>query len=176
MTTDFNNTFPKKDKIEPISISQSDKSQFKWYIEKKSKGIVELKKSFEYNEFIISISELLKKRDFICNSRTMQNLSKYDFLKKRNDTEISDYIAESIEKGYLKDVNEIFISNYGIKKLKGFWIKHLELKREAIKLLSEYFKWTYNYKEKSFDEVFLDDFNLMPCNLCYERIKIKEII
>jgi hypothetical protein len=169
LTTDFNKTFPEKYNVDPISISQSDNNQFQWYIEKKSKGNVETKKSFDHNKFIIEIAELLKKRDFICNSRTLQSLSKYDFLVNRENLDISNYISASIKKGYLKNVNKVFIDNYGFKRLKEFWNKHLELKREAFNLLSEYFKWTYNYEKKTFDEIFLEDFNLKACNLCYEN-------
>jgi len=166
LTTDFNKTFPEKYNIEPIFISQSDNNQFQWYIEKKSTGNVGIEKLFDHSNFIIEIAELLKKRDFICNSRTMQNLSNYDFLVNRENLDISSYISERIEKGYLKYVSEVFIENYGFKRLKEFWNKHLELKREAFNLLSEYFKWTYNFKKKAFDEIFLEDFNLKACNLC----------
>ena len=166
LTTDFNKTFPEKYNIEPIFISQSDNNQFQWYIEKKSTGNVGIEKLFDHSNFIIEIAELLKKRDFICNSRTMQNLSNYDFLVNRENLDISSYISERIEKGYLKNVSEVFIENYGFKGLKEFWNKHLELKREAFNLLSEYFKWTYNFKKKAFDEIFLEDFNLKACNLC----------
>ncbi len=167
LTTDFNKNFSVKHHIEPISISQSNKSQFQWYIEKKSTGIVSTKKSFDYNKFIIDIAELLKRRDFICNSRTMRNLSKYDFLVNRDNEHISKYITESIERGYLKEVSNVFIDNYGFNSLKEFWKKHSELKKEAFNLLSKYIKWTYNYEEKTFDEIFLEDFNIKACNLCY---------
>lgn len=169
LTRDFNNTFPSKYGIEPISISLSDKGQFQWYIEKKSKGNVNTKQSFEHDKFIIEIVELLKKREFICNSRTMQNLSKYDFLMNRDNSSISKYIAESIEKGYLKEVSSSFIENYGLERLKEFWNKHRSLKTEAFNLLSEFFKWTYNYEKKTFDEIFLEDYNLKACNLCYAK-------
>ncbi|MBL4745871.1 MAG: hypothetical protein JKY08_05845 [Flavobacteriaceae bacterium] len=169
LTADFNNTFPKKFDIEPILISQSDKSQFQWYIEKKSKGNVGIEESFDHNEFIIKIAELLKKRDFICNSRTMQSLSKYDFLVIRDNVDILNYINESLYKGYLRNVSDVFIDNYGIERLKEFWSKHRELKIDAFNLLSVYFKWTYNFKEKTFDEIYLEDFNLKACNLCYAR-------
>ena len=169
LTVDFNNTFPEKYNIEPIFISQSDENPFQWYIEKKSKGNVETKKSFDHDKFIIGIAELLKKRDFICNSRTLQNLSKYDFLVNRDNLDISKYITESIEEGYLKNVSDVFINNYGLEKLKDFWNKHRKLKREAFKLLSNYLKWTYNYEKKTFNEILLDDFNLKACNLCYEK-------
>lgn len=167
LTTKFNQSFPAKFDIEPISISQSDKGQFKWYIERNTTGNVGTEKVFDYNQFLITLTDLIKKRDYICNSLTMQNLSKYDFLINRTDVEIEQYILDSINKGYLKSVSEVFIKNYGIENLKKFWQKHIELKKESFKLLSEYFKWTYNFKEKSFDEVFLEDFNIESCSLCY---------
>lgn len=169
LTANFNTIFPEKYDIGPIIISQSDKNQFQWYIEKKSTGNIEIKKSFNHNDFIIEIAELLKKRDFICNSRTMQNLSKFDFLVNKKDEEILRQIKNSIEQGYLKNVEPVFIDNYGLKELKVFWNNHIELKRKASNLLSEYFKWTYNYDQETFDEIFLENFNLKACNLCYKN-------
>ena len=167
LTKDFNSTFPEKYGIESISISQSDKNQFKWYIEKRSTGTVGTDLSFDYNAFIIRISELLKQREVLCSSRTMKSLARYDFLKNKDDVEISEYISKSIHKGYLIDVSDVFIDNYGIDKLKAFWGQHILLKREASNLLSKYFKWTYNYNGEAFDEVFLEDFQLKACHLCY---------
>lgn len=173
LTNDFNNTFPAKYNIAPISISQSDKNQFQWYVAKKTTGNVGTQESFEYNKFIMEITTILNRREIICDGRTMQNLSKYDFLINREDQEIKNHINDSIEKGYLKNVSDVFIENYGILKLKSFWRKHLELKGEAFQLLIEYFKWSYNYKEATFDEIFLEDFNLKACNLCYEKKMVK---
>jgi hypothetical protein len=170
LTTKFNQNFPSKFDIEPISISQSEKGQFNWYIERKTTGNVGIEKVFDYNEFLIKLTDYIKKREYLCNSTTMQNLSRYDFLINRTDIEIQKYILESIQNGYLKNVSDIFIRNYGIENLKEFWQKHINLKQEAFNFLSEYFKWTYNFKEKSFEEVFLKDFNIESCGLCYERI------
>tara|TARA_R110000744_G_scaffold79462_2_gene156042 strand:- start:1539 stop:1847 length:309 start_codon:yes stop_codon:yes gene_type:complete len=99
----------------------------------------------------------------------MQNLSKYDFLAKRDNSDINSYIQNSINKGYLKEVSEDFITNYGIDRLKAFWTEHQLLKLEAFNCLSDYFKWTYNYNETTFEEIFLDSFNLKACNLCYQK-------
>jgi hypothetical protein len=167
LTTKFNQFFPSKFDIEPILISQSEKDQFNWYAEKKTAGHFGVEIAFEYNEFLIKLSNCIKKREFLCNSKTMESLARYDFLVKKSNFEIERYILESIQKDYLKNVSDVFITNYGIDKLKGFWQKHINLKQEAFNLLTEYFKWTYNYKEKSFDEIFLKDFNIEPCNLCY---------
>lgn len=177
LTSYFNDTFPERYDIEPISKSASDKNQFKWYIARKSKGNVGTEESFDYNHFLLNIIELLKTREQLCNGKTLQSLSKYDFLESRDNTEISNYIIQSIDNGYLKNVSEVFIENYGIDKLKIFWREHLKLKREAFNLLSDHFKWTYNYKGKVFDEVFLEDFGLEPCNYCYNRrISIRDIL
>jgi len=54
----------------------------------------------------------------------MLNLSKYDFLVNRGNLDIEKYIKEGIEKGYLKNVSEEFIDNYGFERLKEFWNKH----------------------------------------------------
>lgn len=167
LTTKFNEHFPKTFDIDEISFSQTQKGDFKWYIERKTKGNVGIEKTFDYNNFLTKIIELIKDRDYICNGSTLQNLSKYDFLAKREDYEIAKHIKESISNGYLKNVDPIFITNYGMQKLKDFWNKHLSIKTAAINILSEYFKWTYKYNEKSFDEIFLEDFNLEPCGLCH---------
>ena len=175
LTTQFNLFFPSTFDIETISISQSEKGQFNWYIERKTTGNIGVEKKFDYNDFLTIIIDLLKKREYLCNGATMQNLSRYDFLVNRSDEEIKNYILDSIAKGYLKNVSDVFIRNYGVDNLKKFWEKHIELKTNAFNLLSEYFKWTYNFKEKSFDEIFLEDFNLQSCSLCYERTKVEQI-
>lgn len=176
LTTDFNATFPEKFEIDKILISQSDKGQFKWYIEKKTKGIKHTEKSFDYDSFLDKIIELIKGRDYLCNSKTMQNLSKYDFLIHRDNQSIVEFIDESIQNGYLKEVSPEFVKNYGIERLKGFWQAHLNLKKQAMRLLSEYFKWTYNYSTSTFNEIFLEDYNLKPCRLCYEMKEIEELL
>lgn len=169
LTTEFNQYFPKKFDIEPILISQSERGQFKWYVERNTTGNVGVEEVFNYNDFIIKLTDLIMRRENLCNSSTMQNLSRYDFLINRIDIEIERYTLESIQNGYLKNVSEIFIQNYGLEKLKKFWENHISLKREAYSLLSEYFKWTYNFKGKSFEEIFLQDFNIEACGLCYEK-------
>ena len=171
LTTTFNNYFPEKFEIDPISISQSEKGQFNWYIEKKTTGNVGVSDRFNHDEFIIKLTDFITKRNYLCNGSTLQNLSRYDFLINRDNTEIANHISDSIAKGYLKDVGENFITNYKIDNLKIFWQNHLNLKKETFNLISDFFKWTYNYKHKSFEEVFLQDFNIASCGLCYENVK-----
>lgn len=168
LTRDFNSTFPDKFDIDKISISQSDKGQFKWFIEKKTNSIEQTEVSFDHNVFLEKISELIKRRGYICNSNTLKNLSKYDHLVRRDNEAIVKYINESIEKGYLREVSPEFIANFGIENLKKLWSSHLSLKKEAMQLLSNFFKWTYNYDSSTFEEIFLEDYNLKACSLCYK--------
>lgn len=175
LTTAFNNKFPAEFDINEIVISTNEKNQFKWYIEKKSSGNREVELSFDNNKFLKQIGKLIYERDELCNSYTMKNLSRYDFLIKRTDTEIEDYILNAIKKGYLRNVELVFLQNYGLDRLKDFWEKHRTLKAKALDLLSDYYKWTYNFNENSFDEVFLESYNLKPCKQCFERISVDEL-
>lgn len=75
LTTKFNENFPEKFDIESIMISQSD-IQFHWYIERKTIGNVGVENFFDNNEFLVKMTDLIKKRDFLCNGATMQNLSR----------------------------------------------------------------------------------------------------
>lgn len=169
LTTNFNRTFPDKYNIEKITISQSDKSQYKWYVEKKTTGNIGTELVFDYKFFLNRITELLLRREELCNGIALKNLSRYDFLNKRTDVEIKEILDEKIMSNILRGVSSSFTKNYGIENLRKFWEMHSKMKIEAFNLLSEYFKWTYNFKEKSFDVVFLKDFNLEECNLCFKR-------
>lgn len=169
MTNDFNAIFPEKFGIDRIVVSSSEKGQFKWFVEKKTTGINQTEESFNYNNFLSEINDLLNARQYLCNSKSLRKLSKYDFLIKKDDREIIDYITNSIEKDFLKDVSPSFIKNYGLNKLKLFWQSHLDLKNKSKKFLSNYFKWTYNYNNSTFDEIFLNDYNLEACKLCYDN-------
>lgn len=173
LTNSFNRDFPEKFNIEPIFISQSERkeNQFQWYISKSSDN-VQLKRSFSYDEFLINIIKLIKERDYLCNSKTLKNLSKYDYLLHKTDEEINEVLAERINNGGLKEVDPVFITTYTLSRLKEFWKLHRNVKQRAYKEISEYLKWTYNFKEKHFDEIFLEDFNLVGCSLC----KVEKII
>lgn len=176
LTLAFNKKFPLEFGIEPITISTNDKNQFQWFIEKKSSGKKEVDTSFDNIKFLRQIGNLIFERDELCNSYTMKNLSRYDFLINREDEYIEDYIISAIENGYLKNVKEIFLKNYGLDKLRKFWEEHRKIKSKAISLLSEYFKWTYNFNENQFDEVFLETYNLKPCRQCYENLSADDIV
>ncbi|RZJ53271.1 MAG: hypothetical protein EOO44_09035 [Flavobacterium sp.] len=167
LTKSFNDIFPLKYQIDPIFISQSNNAanQFHWLITKSTDNI-ELERVFDYDIFLDTVNELAEKRDRLCYGSTMQSLSKYDYLLKKDDSFIINLISERIREGGLKNVSENFLKNFGLKKLRDFWKEHKNLKDMAYKQISDYFKWTYNLKNKDFDVLYLEDFNLEGCSLC----------
>lgn len=169
LTNAFNNHFPIKYEVDKIFVSTGgDKNQFHWY-ESKTSTSVQIEYQFDYTEFSDKIIDIIKRRDYLITSKTMQNLARYDFLAKKSKKEIAEMIQSNIISGYLKDVFPNFLENYGIDNLKLFWEKHYKLKMEAFYLLSEYIKWNYNLKEKDFDAIFLEKFNLEQCSICHKK-------
>ncbi len=97
----------------------------------------------------------------------MKYLSKFDFLFNKEDSEAID----SLEAYYKDGVFERgFIQNYTYKRLKDFWEKHLKLKKDVINLITKYFMWSVNLKEKQFDKLFLENFGFQCCKLCEKKM------
>jgi len=167
LTNSFNSIFPDKYGIDSIFISASNhaNSQFQWLITKTTDNVT-LKESFDYTGFLNVIEDLIKRRNRLCDGKTLQKLSKYDYLLTKDDRFISNLILERIRLGTLQEVSENFIENYTMLKLKKFWGDHRDLKNKAYTEISNYFKWTYNLKEKEFDKLYLENFNLEGCSVC----------
>ena len=164
MTMNFNSHFPKKYDIEPISISDKLEDNFEWYISKKTNKIDETKNEFNYDDFIKNIFLVIKKRHTLCNSLDKDNLSRFDYMLKMVDTDIN----VETDSGKLSNL-KYCISKMGIAKLKEFWSEHINLKNQVTKMLTEYFKWSYNFKEKQFDAIYLESFNLAKCRMCKDE-------
>jgi hypothetical protein len=162
ITKNFNSYFPSKYNIEPIMISDSDKEEnnFQWYVSKKTDN-TEVKIEFNYDEFLDKIISLIKQRDILCDTSEKDNLTRFDYMVKMTNEEITN----EINTGKLSNFS-FFINKVGIIKLKEFWTNHINLKNEAFRILTEYFKWTYNFSEKQFDTIDLESFNLAKCKMC----------
>jgi len=165
ITKNFNSYFPKKFDIEEIMISESDKveNNFQWYISKKSENM-EIEAEFNYDAFLDKMILLIKKRHILCDTLTKDNLSRFDYMINQTDYELN----QDINSGKLYDLGFKYIKNFDLVRLKEFWQNHINLKKEAMKMLNEYFKWTYNFKEKQFDTIYLESFNLAKCRICAE--------
>ena len=166
LTIAFNSYFPAKYKIDPITISESEKNQFQWYIEKKSDS-VKIEKEFSMIDFEKNVSNIIKERNNLCkHSIPLYNLSKFDYLHNKDINEIQDKLKESIDKNYLKEANRDYLENMGWENIVGFWKAHLELKYRARNEFVTLLKWKFNLKQIELQNIQLEDFNFEVCSMC----------
>jgi len=171
LTREFNKNFAPQFGLDKIVVSQSEKNQFKWYEEKKPSGSQYLSNAcFDYDKFIIDMSDLLKKRYDLCTGYAWESISKHDYLSEKPYEEMINILFKKQEENKLGQVKREFITNIGKVRIKNFLVKHRELKKKAVENLSDYFKWSYNFKQDSFSHVFLEDFNLEPCMMCHNKV------
>ena len=165
ITKNYNSYFPNKYDIEAIMISDSEKleNNFQWYISKKTDNI-EIKIDFNYDDFLDKMILLIKTRHILCDTLEKDNLSRFDYMLKMADADINVEISSGILSNF-----SFCIKKMGLVKLKEFWTNHINLKNEAMIILNEYFKWTYNFKEKQFDTIYLESFNLAKCRMCADE-------
>lgn len=169
LTIAFNSYFPIKFQIEPITISQSDKNQFKWYIEMES-GSVKVEKGYSMEDFLKNVSIIISDRNNLCRlSKQLYNLSKFDYLISKPLDEIKISLKESITNGFLKDVDDSFLIGFGWNNLNQFWKDHINIKNRAKFEFTELLKWKFNLPDNSLKNITLEDFNFECCNLCQEK-------
>lgn len=166
ITKNFNSYFPSKYNIEKIVISSKPENDFQWYVSKKTDN-VKLSSKFEYDAFLSRTSVLIQKRHLLCDTLAKDNLSRYDYLINKSDGEIIEIVTQQIDSGRLQDVSHI--NTLTLPNLKKFWLQHIELKKEAMREINDYFKWTYNFEEKDFDTIYLESFNLAQCRICKDK-------
>jgi len=153
---DYNMRFTPKYNLKPLNES------YKLVIELPNSKVHDIHSEFNYNAFLNNIEEIKKKRTFRFQCKVTRTLSKFDFLINKTDKEIKDRIAEVY--------SDKFIENYGLDNLKDLFRYSLKLKRELLKNLTAYFKWSFENKNLNIDELTLDKFELKCCSCCKENI------
>lgn len=154
---EYNKVYPQKYDINPLAYD------YLLIREANNTGTTEISNSFSNTKFKIQLSELLERRVRLLKNRDAfrEKLAHYDFLLFKSDLKIYEI---AIEKFGLKAVQD-----YGIENFKKFWEKHYEIKKELMSLLFEFFKWTYGFREKNFDEIDLTTLGFECCKLCETR-------
>lgn len=166
LTETFNKYFSIKYNIGQITISQSDKNQFKWYVEKKSDS-VKIDKEFEMKDFEKNVNDIIKERNSLCkHTNQLWNLSKFDFLHSKPIEEIKSSLGESISNHYLKDVDFTYLENIGWDNLITFWKEHLVIKYKARNEFMNLLKWKFNHKQDALQNIKLEDYNFECCVKC----------
>ena len=154
----FNSKYPSKYNIKPIE----DNSNLLIIEQPNSKhDAVDLEYNSDAAKFKL---ERLKNEwniNFPC--RVTKVIAKFKHLLNKSDEEIQRKIAELF--------SPLFIQNYGMQNLKNKFTLSKKLTTEIVTLLLEHIKWSYNQKEKSFDNSTLEKFGLECCLHCKKEYK-----
>lgn len=154
----FNSKYPSKYNIKPIE----DNSNLLVIEQPNSKHE---NVDYEHNADTTKIKlEKLKNEwnaNFPCGVTRV--IAKFKHLLNKTDDEIENKISELFR--------PVFIQNYGMQNLKNKFILSKRLTTEIITLLLDQIKWTYNQKEKDFDNSTLEKFGLECCLSCIKEYK-----
>jgi hypothetical protein len=149
---DFNMIFPSKYNIKPLN------EHYKLVLELENSNTYELNSAFNYDKFKENISIIKKKRMNRFQCKISRSLSKFDYLLNKSDSEIRTKISEIF--------SNQFVENYGLKNLKELFRFSLNLKRELLENLTDYFKWAFKNRNLEIDNHSLNKFGLDCCNKC----------
>lgn len=154
---EYNKIYPIKYGINPLAYD------YLLIREANNTGSTEMPYSFSITSFKIQLSELLNRRIKLLKNRNpfREKLAAYDFLLFKSDLKVYEITIEKF--GW--DT----VQKYGIESFKIFWQRHYDIKKELIHLLIEFFKWTYDFKDKNFDEIDLVTLGFECCKLCEAR-------
>ena len=156
IVSEFNKTFPLD-----IFCNQINPN-YNFIRERVNTGTVKVEYRFSKSEFYEKINNLLTKRDkLLKNSDLRKQLALCDFLLYKDESSINSYLNQKFKYD--------LIDNYGLENLKIFWKRHKEIKNEIYYLLIEHYKWTYNFKEKSYDEIDLNELGFVCCRYCESK-------
>lgn len=153
----YNKVYPAKYDLNPLDIT------YFLIREANNSGTTEIPFSFSIATFKNDLNNLIDKRIKLMKNRNpfREKLARYDFLLSKSDSEIYDITR--------KELGLDVVEKYGIETFKIFWEKHKKIKNEIYDLLFEFFKWTYGFKDKNFDEIDLQALGFECCKLCQTK-------
>ncbi len=122
-----------------------------------------LKTEFDLVEFKKNLNELklIWQNTFQC--KVSRTFSKFKYLLAKSDAEIIEKMGEIF--------SEKFVENYGMQNLKNKFQISKDLTYKIINLLLDYIKWSYNFENKSFENITLEKFGLECCYSCRNEDK-----
>lgn len=156
---DYNMIFPPKYRVKPLN------EKYKLVLELSNSNVHEIENTFDYSGFLNNIIDIKKRRANKFQCKVTRTLSKFDYLINKSDEEIIFKITELY--------SEQFVENYTLDKIKELFRYSIKLKKELMKNLIEYFKWTFKNKNLSIDEITLNKFGLECCSKCKEDVTIE---
>lgn len=154
----FNQKYPSKYDIKSIELNSN-----LLILERPNSASVELEGKFDFEYFKVEIDHLKLKWLHAFPCQTSRTFAKFSYLLKKTDKEVREKMKAVF--------SDAFVDNYGLDNLKNKFKIANDVKTEVIKLLLEYLKWSYNLKNKDFDNLTLEQFGLICCASCINEDK-----
>ncbi|MGP1500647.1 MAG: hypothetical protein ACTTJM_02545 [Bergeyella cardium] len=152
---------------EGFSIVKNLNRDYIMMIKHKNTSYTEIEREFNITK---EVDNIIKERNKIClpehYGEILYKLSKYSYCHNKEEEEIFEIIRNRKEgDSYVTFIKEY----YSLENIRSFWKEHLNLSKKAVDILKKYFIWTYGIEDKSFDTVFLQNFNIHCCYNCQQR-------
>lgn len=154
VTFAYNMKFPKKYGTKPLNEGYS------LVVEKPNSGSIQVAQSFDSEQFESEILQLKEKYFSIFKGYELSAMYHLDYLSMKSDNEFISVISNEMN-------SEFSVGN--ARHLKSKFLQARKIKIQIIKLLLEYFKWTYKITEKNFHKPSLDSFGVSVCSNCDSR-------
>lgn len=158
---DYNMHFPPRYNVKPLN------EDYALILELPNSQGIFTDSEFDHSEFLKKLDHLKTHFDNVFSCQVLKTLSKFQYLLTKPDSFINEKLSEIISPN--------FVTNYGLENIKEKLLYSRKIKFDLTQLLLDYFKWTYNFKNKSFDKITLEKFGLECCVGC-KRKEDEEII
>lgn len=171
----YNNKFPVE--YGELGVKRLELNSNLLIVDIKSSGVTEVDRFFDIAQFKNNLENLKRERYNLINSfykattiisrENLYKMAKFDYLINKSDSEIKNKLSDVLGDEFLT-----FLENFKsieLKPIKLFLEKHNSMKQNVRKLLLDYFKWKYDLKDKDYDTIFLEDFNVECCKYCSDR-------
>jgi acetone carboxylase gamma subunit len=150
---EFNNKYVPKYRLNPL-----DENSGILVVQKTNSSNMVIEDSFDVLTFRETLEVLLKKFSNHFIVYEAQKVAKHSYLINSHKDEILKKLKEILpktpitDKNYDKIIEDLRFAN--------------QILRQIINHLKTYIKWTYDFKNKSFESVTLEDFGLECCKAC----------
>lgn len=172
----YNNKFPVE--YGELGVKRLELNSNLLIVDIKSSGVTEVDRFFDIAQFRNNLENLKRERYNLINSfyngttiiskENLNKMSKNDYLINKTDWKIENELNRIIGSEFSEYLNHRSRQS-GMIIVKSFLRRHYKMKQKVRNLLLDYFKWKYDLKNKDYDIIFLEDFNIECCKYCSDR-------
>lgn len=154
----YNTSFARKNQLAHLN------ENYDLIVERSNTGHEHIDENFSKQKFYKDISNWIYKADNRLPIRTWKVLGKWHSYGNKSISEM-EKLLDRLE------INHNFRSYNSVTTIKEVLIEHNKAVSELMKLLREYFCWTYKLTDATFDVVTLENFNMKCCKECQDTRK-----